>query len=151
MSPRTDHESSEPRGLNRALAIQHSPHRYGPEAAGSTPRPPLAERIDGWVLRSFARAGGPFLKRLCRRLYKKLFGQLFRQHRRTLQLLEMQPLGEKRFVALVRVGKQEFLIGGAASSVSLLAELDLAETDLAEKDTQPTTAMVPRPLGQETA
>jgi len=43
--------------------------------------------------------------------------------RRKLQLLEIQQLGEKRFVALVRAGRQKFLIGGAASSVSLLAEL----------------------------
>jgi flagellar biogenesis protein FliO len=52
-------------------------------------------------------------KCLCRR----------RRTRRKLQLLEIQQLGEKRFVAIVRVGKQKFLIGGAATSVSLLAEI----------------------------
>ena len=46
-----------------------------------------------------------------------------RRRRRKLQLLEIQQLGEKRFVAIVRVGKQKFLIGGAAASVSLLAEI----------------------------
>ena len=53
---------------------------------------------------------------------KRLFHR--RSTRRKLQLLEIQQLGEKRFVAIVRVGKQKFLIGGAATSVALLAEIN---------------------------
>ena len=53
----------------------------------------------------------------------------------------LQQLGEKRFVAIVRVGKQKFLIGGAAASVSLLAEIQA----------QRATVIAPRPLGQERA
>jgi flagellar biogenesis protein FliO len=64
-----------------------------------------------------------------------------RKHRRKLQLLEMQQLGEKRFVAIVRVGRQKFLIGGAASSVLLLAEIDSRKA----------TILPPHPLNQESA
>lgn len=64
-----------------------------------------------------------------------------RKRSRKLQLLEMQQLGEKRFVAIVRVGQQKFLIGGAASSVLLLAEIGSRKT----------TVLPPRPLNQERA
>jgi flagellar biogenesis protein FliO len=64
-----------------------------------------------------------------------------RNRRRKLELMEMQQLGEKRFVAIVRVGKQKFLIGGAASSISLLAEIGSIKT----------TILTPRPLHQELA
>jgi Flagellar biosynthesis protein, FliO len=40
-----------------------------------------------------------------------------------LRLSEMVSLGEKRFVALVRVEDREFLVGGAASGLSLLAQV----------------------------
>jgi flagellar biogenesis protein FliO len=64
-----------------------------------------------------------------------------KRRRRKLQLLEMQQLGEKRFVAIMRVGKQKFLIGGAASSVLLLAEIGPSKT----------TVLAPSPLSQESA
>lgn len=64
-----------------------------------------------------------------------------RKRRRKLQLLEMQQLGEKRFVAIVRVGQQKFLIGGAASSVLLLAEIGSRKA----------TVLPPHPLNQESA
>ena len=47
---------------------------------------------------------------------------LKRRGQRKLDLVEIQQLGEKRFIAIVRVDKQRFLIAGAAGSVSLLAE-----------------------------
>jgi hypothetical protein len=83
----------------------------------------------------------PLLSRVIAQLQqfaKKLFGP---RRTRKLELHEMQQLGEKRFVAIVRVGRQKFLIGGAASSVSLLAEIDADKT----------TAISPRPLAEETA
>lgn len=43
---------------------------------------------------------------------------------KSLRVSETVSLGEKRFVAVVQVDGQKFLIGGSASSVSLLAELD---------------------------
>jgi hypothetical protein len=57
------------------------------------------------------------IQRLGQRLLKR------RGRRRKLDLVDIQQLGEKRFVAVVRVGKQKFLISGAAGSVALLAEI----------------------------
>jgi flagellar biogenesis protein FliO len=39
-----------------------------------------------------------------------------------MRIAETIPLGEKRFVALLTVDGREFLIGGSASSVSLLSQ-----------------------------
>jgi Flagellar biosynthesis protein, FliO len=44
-----------------------------------------------------------------------------------LRVADFTALGEKRFVALVKVEGREFLIGGGASGVSLLTKLDAAE------------------------
>ena len=79
-------------------------------------------------------------------LLRKAFAQFVKllkrkRRRRKLQLLEMQQLGEKRFVAIMRVGRQKFLIGGAASSVLLLAEIGPSKT----------TVLAPSPLSQESA
>ena len=41
-----------------------------------------------------------------------------------LRVCETVSLGEKRFVAVVQIDGQKFLIGGGASGVSLLSELD---------------------------
>jgi hypothetical protein len=43
---------------------------------------------------------------------------------RRMRVVETLPLGEKRFVAVVRVEQREFLVGGGSSGVSLLAQLD---------------------------
>jgi hypothetical protein len=78
------------------------------------------------------------LRKQIQQIKKKFFK---RKRRRKLELLEIQQLGEKRFMGIMRVGKQKFLIGGAASSVSLLAEIA----------SQKTTMLAPRPLDQESA
>jgi len=46
------------------------------------------------------------------------------QARKVLRICESVSLGEKRFVAVVQVANERFLIGGAAASVSLLARLE---------------------------
>lgn len=43
---------------------------------------------------------------------------------RALHLCESLPLGEKRFLAVVQVEEQRFLIGVAHQSISLLRQLD---------------------------
>jgi Flagellar biosynthesis protein, FliO len=43
---------------------------------------------------------------------------------RRLSLCETISLGEKRFVAIVQVDDQHFLLGGASTSVSMLAQLN---------------------------
>jgi hypothetical protein len=41
-----------------------------------------------------------------------------------LSLSQVVSMGEKRFVAIVKVEEREFLVGGSASGLSLLAQLD---------------------------
>ncbi len=47
---------------------------------------------------------------------------------RRLRVAETISLGEKRFVSIVQVDGAQYLIGGSASSVQLLAVLDQAHT-----------------------
>jgi len=45
------------------------------------------------------------------------------QRKNDIQLCETLSLGEKRFLAVVLVEQQKFLVGGAGNSVNLLAKL----------------------------
>jgi len=110
------------------------------------PHAPEALRFPGWHQERPARAQAPSLLARCYVLILQIVERLAgrfqkRQHRRKLQLLEIQQLGEKRFIAIVRVGRQKYLIGGAAASVSLLAEIRAQRAPIA----------TPRPLDQERA
>ena len=51
-----------------------------------------------------------------------------RQAQKNLRVCENVSLGEKRFVAVVQVDDERFLIGGTAGSVSLLSRLQEAKT-----------------------
>ncbi len=51
-----------------------------------------------------------------------------RSSTRRLQVVESVSLGEKRFVAVVRVDGLQFLVGGSSASVALLSQLSKAET-----------------------
>ena len=46
-----------------------------------------------------------------------------KQARRNLKVCENVSLGEKRFVAVIQIDDERFLIGGSSSSVSLLTRL----------------------------
>lgn len=46
-----------------------------------------------------------------------------KQARKNLKVCENVSLGEKRFVAVIQVDEERFLIGGSSSSVSLLTRL----------------------------
>jgi hypothetical protein len=134
-------ESGKKRGQNSSIAIPRNSVPTGPNpitfagqlnaATGhrpaSAPHSRLYVRLCALFIRGIQRLSGQFLKR--------------RRSRRKLELLEIQQLGEKRFVAIVRVGKQKFLIGGAATSISLLAEITA----------QRATVITPRQLAQESA
>jgi len=52
--------------------------------------------------------------------------------RKNLRVCENVSLGEKRFVAVVQVDNERFLIGGSPSSVALLTRLQEAKTFAAE-------------------
>jgi hypothetical protein len=119
---------------NGSIAIARSPVSDGRMAVARRfkvpmplPSPGARARVCTWLSQAIQRLAKRFLHR--------------RATRRKLQLLEIQQLGEKRFVAIVRVGKQRFLIGGAATSVSLLAEINPHSAP----------AIASRALGQESA
>jgi flagellar biogenesis protein FliO len=57
-----------------------------------------------------------------------------RQAHKSLRVCENVSLGEKRFVAVVQVNDERFLIGGSAGSVSLLSRLQEAKTFAAALD-----------------
>jgi flagellar biogenesis protein FliO len=50
------------------------------------------------------------------------------QARKSLRVCESVSLGEKRFVAVVQVDEERFLISGSSGSVSLLSRLQEAKT-----------------------
>ncbi len=55
------------------------------------------------------------------------------QHaRKNLRVCENVSLGDKRFIAVVQVDEERFLIGGSSSAVSLLARLPEAKAMTAE-------------------
>jgi flagellar biogenesis protein FliO len=59
--------------------------------------------------------------------------QIARSNSKRLHVAETVSLGEKRFVAVVKVDGQEFLIGGGATNVALLARLGAKKPLKAEK------------------
>ena len=63
--------------------------------------------------------GGTFWK-LLRRI---VGGFMSHPGRRKLRVLDVASFGDKRFIALVRCGRERFLIGGSANSVALLTKL----------------------------
>ncbi|MGP8258713.1 MAG: flagellar biosynthetic protein FliO [Acidobacteriaceae bacterium] len=60
---------------------------------------------------------------MLRRAWSWLHGKYALTGAKRLRVAESVSLGEKRFVALIRVEDCEFLIGGGASGVSLLTQL----------------------------
>lgn len=54
--------------------------------------------------------------------------QVAHSNSKRLQVAETVSLGEKRFVAVIRVDGREFLIGGGATNVSLLTQLDARQS-----------------------
>jgi flagellar biogenesis protein FliO len=57
------------------------------------------------------------------RSFKQMKRITAQKKKRKLRVIEVVPFGEKRFVAVVQFGREKFLIGGAATSVSLLTKL----------------------------
>jgi len=50
-------------------------------------------------------------------------GMVAARREKRLRLCETLSLGEKRFLAVVQVERQEFLVGGSGNSICLLAQL----------------------------
>lgn len=55
-----------------------------------------------------------------------------RNRKRTLQLCETLPLGDKRFLAVVRFNHQRLLIGATSQSICLLQQLDVSDAGATE-------------------
>ncbi|MGH9534528.1 MAG: flagellar biosynthetic protein FliO [Terriglobales bacterium] len=50
--------------------------------------------------------------------------QVARRPRRELRMAEMLTLSDKRFLAVIRYGQSQFLIGGAQNSIALLSRIE---------------------------
>lgn len=82
-------------------------------------KPPSTEKPT--PIRKPSRPQSPFL---LARAWRWLQKQNTFSAKKQLRVCETVSLGEKRFVAVVQIDGQKFLIGGGASGVSLLAELE---------------------------
>ncbi|HVJ05314.1 MAG TPA: flagellar biosynthetic protein FliO [Candidatus Saccharimonadales bacterium] len=131
---KTFHQKNSEANVGVAPCAEHEPIDFAQQLRETPGRLP---QINSGLTLS-GRIYGQFVQRI-RQFAKSIFKR--QGHRRTLALLETQQLGDKRFVAIVRVGKQKFLIGGGATSVSLLAEIT----------PQRSAIITPRPFAQETA
>lgn len=56
-------------------------------------------------------------------LKRFLRGAVCRHRERSLRLCETLSLGDKRFLAVVQVNQEHFLVGGAGNSIALLTHL----------------------------
>lgn len=99
--------------------VAAQPPAQAPPAAAAKANPPAAS-IPGLLLRAWS-----WLNR------KHGLGAT-----RQLRVAETVSLGDKRFVAVVHVDGRKFLIGGGASGVSLLTQLDAAQQDANAAETQ---------------
>jgi len=104
-----------------------------PLPAGASFHATLTDCAEDWVVNRLpsedtfpARAVTRQLQRPAPGMMQRTWSWLHRKYSLTatkrLRVAETVSLGEKRFVALIRVEESEFLIGGGASSVSLLAQ-----------------------------
>ena len=120
-----------------------------PPVAAQSPTPNVAESLGssllvfpgGASLRSLQNASG-LLSRAWNWFRER---QAARSSSRRLQVAASISLGEKRFIAVITVDGQQFLVGGGATNVSLLAALqdnesfgDLLQESMAPPKVQPT-------------
>jgi len=70
------------------------------------------------------RAFGETVARAWKWLTRHSQGVLARGASRRLKVAETVSLGEKRFVSILQVDGEQFLVGGSASNIVLLAKLD---------------------------
>ena len=78
---------------------------------------------DVWVLRTLSVAGS-YLRGILAALVAQASKIQVRKHKKRLRICESVPLGDKRFLAVIQVDDQQFLLGGSSTSISLLAQLE---------------------------
>ena len=98
--------------------------RLRPAASPPRPIPGARDRIESLLIHAW---------RACRWIARRIKVQ---QARKNLRICESVSLGEKRFVAVVQVDEERFLIGGSSGSVSLLTRLHESKTFAAVLDQQ---------------
>ncbi len=132
-----------PRGVaaltSAAMLAAMQPAEWGTRREESYTVRPVLDEPGVFILKRLLRGVMQWLRQCLSRIVAHMPGQPL--HGRSLQLMEMQSLGEKRFVAVLRVGSQRFLIGGAAASVQLLGEVGDTETKV----------IFPKPLRRDRA
>jgi Flagellar biosynthesis protein, FliO len=83
------------------------------------------------------RAGSADIVNAARRAFRWMVRQrqrvLTARTSRRLRVVESVSLGEKRFVSILNVDGEQFLIGGSTSNIALLAKLDGEQTTSFEK------------------
>lgn len=100
-----------------------SPLRKGPGSNSSRNSPPADSPALAEQPSANRRASQSKYPQILARLWTWLQKQHTFSAKKQLRVSDTVSLGEKRFVALVHIEGQKFLIGGGSSGVSLLAEL----------------------------
>jgi hypothetical protein len=103
---------------NQKSRAQALAQRLAPVSAESSARPHLV-LPEGRSLNTLQNATG-LLSCIWKWIKKQ---QVARSNNKRLQVAATVSLGEKRFVAVIQVDGQEFLVGGGPTNVSLLAQL----------------------------
>ncbi len=109
-----------PRLVKAAAQAEHTaalPGRSGEQVPAGAPA------VNVSALPAHMKTGFAALAKLWRWLLSKRQAQVSSKR---LRVIETASLGEKRFVAVLRVDGAQFLIGGGANTVSLLASLEAA-------------------------
>jgi flagellar biogenesis protein FliO len=94
--------------------------------SGDVARSPISKAVsaDFISVTDPARALGVVLLKLWKWLTRHSRGVLTRGVSRRLRVAETVSLGEKRFVSILQVDGEQFLVGGSPSNVVLLAKLE---------------------------
>ena len=106
--------------LKEAVKVQHSEAKSVP----SSPVLPFPVLADAVSLKTFQNASG-LLSRALNWIQARRLG---RSGAKRLHVSESVSLGEKRFVAVIQLDGLQYLIGGGATNVALLAQLNATES-----------------------
>lgn len=122
-----------PRFASAGASLRFAKPAMEPVRAGSTFHAALTDSAEDWVVREAPRAAiaaRPQVSDVRRPgpgMLVRTWSWLHTKYKLTatkrLRVAETVSLGEKRFVSIVCVEGREYLIGGGASGVSLLAQL----------------------------
>ena len=96
-----------------------------PATATNTPTPPCQAPIEAHTFSERKKNTSPLANIIGK--VRSCVAAVLKSHpgsRKRMRVCESVSLGDKRFLAIVRVDSEHFLLGGSSGSVSLLAKLD---------------------------